>query len=232
MAEAHIGESHDKTTQTSDRAVGGTRAGGVEGERRSFQGNGETAHASAAGPAVAHNVTQAGARMAAMSAQAPFVGARLLSRSVEPFYAMQVEMMRWMDDLWREAMAGLRPAQPSRAMSFAPLVGLPPTDVTETEQSYKLCVELPGLAREDIELSVQGDALILTGHKAEDREETARSYRLSERRFGRFERTFPLPPEVARDKLEAAFKDGLLKVTLPKAPQATTERRSQVHIKA
>ena len=147
-----------------------------------------------------------------------------------PFYTVQMEMMRWLDDLWRETTGGLRPAQPSRALSIAPLVGLPPADVKETDQAYTLCVELPGLAKDDVDLSIQHDMLIVSGHKAEEREEASAAYRLSERRFGRFERSFPLPPDVIRGELDATFKDGVLKIVLPRDGQLTARGHAQIQI--
>jgi len=147
-----------------------------------------------------------------------------------PFYTVQMEMMRWLDDLWRETTGGLRPAQPSRALSIAPLVGLPPADVKETGQAYTLCVELPGLAKDDVGLSIQHDMLVLSGHKAEEREEASAAYRLSERRFGRFERSFPLPPDVLRGQLDATFKDGVLRIVLPRDGQLTAQGHAQIPI--
>lgn len=145
--------------------------------------------------------------------------------AVEPFMAMNMEMNRWFEDLWRQttgfgAFPALRTAKPFAGLSAASMFGLPAADVKETQSAYLLCVELPGLTRDDIEVQTQGDALLISGHKAEEREETGAAYRLSERRFGRFDRSFPIPPDVERDRIEAAVRDGVLTVTLPKAAEA------------
>ena len=97
--------------------------------------------------------------------------------------------------------------------------------------AYELAVELPGLTREDIDISLRGDALTIQGQKAEESEDTQASYRVSERRFGRFERTFALPDDVDTSKIDASFRDGVLRIALPKTPEAA-ERQLKIEIKA
>jgi HSP20 family protein len=86
------------------------------------------------------------------------------------------------------------------------------------------------MKREDVELAIDGDILRISGHKQEARQEAGAAYRLSERRFGRFERSFPLPPDVDRDAVAAALSDGVLAITLRRAGQAADAKRSQVEI--
>ncbi|HEX4741185.1 MAG TPA: Hsp20/alpha crystallin family protein [Caulobacteraceae bacterium] len=147
--------------------------------------------------------------------------------AAEPFLSMQSELNHWFDDLWRQAtgmgmLPSLRPSRPFAALSAASMFGLPAVDLKETDEAYKICAELPGLRPEDIELEIKGEALVLTGHKTEEKDDHRAAYRISERRFGRFERRFPLPPDVDRGKIEAAFHDGVLTVTLPR--EASAER--------
>jgi len=212
------------TTKATERAD--------NGEHRSFQENQRqqprAGNGAPAAMAATREIVDAGRGLAAVGRQAAFAGADLWSQSVEPLYAMQMEMLRWFDGLWRETSSAMRHAQPTRALSLAPFAGLPPADVTETSKAYMLSIELPGLSKEDVELAVDGDRLIITGHKAETREDVSASYRLSERRFGRFERSFPLPSDVQRDRLEAQFKDGLLKVTLPRDGETASRSRIQI----
>jgi HSP20 family protein len=141
--------------------------------------------------------------------------------SIEPFALMSMDVNRLFDDLWRQAtgMAAMRTARPFAAQAAA-LFGQLATDAKETDQAYLLAVELPGLKREDIDLQLRGDAILVSGHKTEEREEGASAYRISERRFGRFERSFPIPPDVDREAIAANFADGVLKVTLPKSEEA------------
>lgn len=153
-----------------------------------------------------------------------------------PFFAMQMEMHRWFDDLWRQATGlgafpALRPARTFGALGAAPMLGLPPIDVKETQDAYLLSVELPGLTRDDVDIQMQGDLLLVTGHKAEEKDDVGCAYRISERRFGRFDRSFPIPPDVDRNRIEAGFRDGVLTVTLPKTAVAAQDR-TKVEIKA
>ncbi|MBV8682843.1 MAG: Hsp20/alpha crystallin family protein [Caulobacteraceae bacterium] len=145
--------------------------------------------------------------------------------AAEPFLSMQSELNHWFDDLWRQAtgmgmLPSLRPSRPFAALSTGPMFGLPAVDLKETNEAYRICAELPGLRPEDIELEIKGEALVLTGHKMEEKDDHRATYRISERRFGRFERRFPLPPDVDRQKIQADFRDGVLTVTLPREASA------------
>ncbi|HSZ51188.1 MAG TPA: Hsp20/alpha crystallin family protein [Caulobacteraceae bacterium] len=156
--------------------------------------------------------------------------------AAEPFLSMQSELNHWFDDLWRQAtglgmLPALRPSRPFAALSPASMFGLPAVDLKETDEAYKLCAELPGLRPADIELEIKGEALVLTGHKSEEKDDHRAAYRISERRFGRFERRFPLPPDVDLSKIEADFRDGVLTVTLPR--QVSAERAgSRIQIRS
>jgi HSP20 family protein len=168
-------------------------------------------------------------RQAAREAATSWQGA------VEPFLGLHMEMSRWFDDLWRQAagfgvLPALRPARPFAGLSAAPMFGLPPTDVKETDKAYLLCLEAPGMTRDDIEIQMRDDTLLISGHKLQEREEASAAYRLSERRFGRFDRSFPIPPDVARDRIEATVREGVLTVTLPKAADAE-QPRTRIEIK-
>lgn len=147
----------------------------------------------------------------------------------EPFLAVHLEMNRWFDELWRQAtgigMPSLRTARPFAGHGAAPLFGLPPTDLKETEKAYLLSVELPGLSRDDIDLRIKGEKLVVTGQKVEERDDASATYRFSERRFGQFARTFPVPPDADPGKLSATFADGLLKIELPKSAEAAQQAK-------
>jgi HSP20 family protein len=96
----------------------------------------------------------------------------------------------------------------------------PALDVHEDKDGYTIRVELPGMKREEIEVSIQDDALIISGErKAETVSEGTEVHR-QERYHGKFSRALTLPTAVAGDKVKAAYKDGVLTVTLPKAEEA------------
>jgi len=150
--------------------------------------------------------------------------------ALDPLLSLQYDFGRWFDDVWRQTF-GFQPmrTQPFGALGrlgTAGLFGLPPADLKETAAAHLLAIELPGLTRADIDVSLDGDTLVVSGHKSDETESAGARYRVSERRFGRFERIFPLPADVDRAKIEATFQDGVLKITLPKEATAAPTRSS------
>jgi HSP20 family protein len=103
----------------------------------------------------------------------------------------------------------------------SPLTGWAPAlDVHEDKDSFVVRTELPGLKREDIEVSLHEDALLISGErKAEAKPEGVEVHR-QERYYGKFQRVLTLPTPVAADKVKAQYKDGVLTVTLPKVEEA------------
>jgi HSP20 family protein len=96
----------------------------------------------------------------------------------------------------------------------------PPVDLYEDKDNVFVKAELPGLKREDIEVSLHDGALSISGErKSEEKVENAEARR-AERFVGRFQRTITLPSSVVTDKVSAQYKDGVLTVTLPKAEEA------------
>jgi HSP20 family protein len=157
-------------------------------------------------------------------------------QAVDPFLSMQYDISQWFDDLFRQTFgfrnaASANPLRSLTHLSAVSLLGLPPADLKETEKAHILDIELPGLKPEDIDLSLVNGALVVCGHKMEDNEDATSSYRVGERRYGRFERVFPLPPDVRRDQIEAKFRNGVLKITLPKTEESKPQR-SRIEVKA
>lgn len=96
----------------------------------------------------------------------------------------------------------------------------PALDVYEDKDNYTVKAELPGMKKEEIEVSLHEGSLSISGErKSESKHEDAEVYR-AERFFGRFQRTVSLPSAVAADKVKAAYKDGVLTITLPKTEEA------------
>jgi len=96
----------------------------------------------------------------------------------------------------------------------------PAVDITEDKDSLSVRAELPGMKKEDIEISLHEGFLTLSGErKGEEKREGSEMYR-SERWFGRFHRSINLPYAVVADQIKATYHDGILTVTLPKAEEA------------
>lgn len=107
----------------------------------------------------------------------------------------------------------------------------PAIDLVEKESEYVISAELPGLDEKDVDVSVSDDLLTIKGEKKEEKEEKAKNYYLSERRYGSFQRTVQLPLGVDADKIGASFQKGVLTVTLPKTPEAQ-KKEKKISIKA
>lgn len=121
------------------------------------------------------------------------------------------DMMNEMDQLFNQ----WSPTTESAEDYFAPAI-----DVSENKKEYLFSVDAPGVKEKDINISVTGHQLSISGERRRESEEKSeKSYR-SERFFGRFERSFMLPEEVNTDQIEASFRDGVLEVRVPKVEAA------------
>ncbi|WP_258170655.1 Hsp20/alpha crystallin family protein [Burkholderia cepacia] len=107
----------------------------------------------------------------------------------------------------------------------------PAVDVSETDQTYEITAELPGMSEQDIEVKLVDGGLSIRGQKHEDKKETHKGYYMRERRFGSFERYFPMPDGVDAEKIAASFDKGVLKITLPKTAEAS-QGEKRIEIKA
>jgi len=106
----------------------------------------------------------------------------------------------------------------------------PPLDVQETDKEILVRAEIPGVHADELELSISGGALVISGEKKETEEKKEKGYFYQERRFGSFRREVPLPSAVDEENVTAEYKDGVLHVTLHKAQEALP-RKIQVQAK-
>ena len=98
---------------------------------------------------------------------------------------------------------------------WAPLV-----DITEDEKEYLIKAELPEVKKEDVKVTVENGTLSITGERKLEKEEKGKKFHRVERSYGSFMRSFTLPEGTTGDKVSAEFKDGVLKVHLPKSEEA------------
>jgi HSP20 family protein len=103
----------------------------------------------------------------------------------------------------------------------------PKLDVYEDKDRITVQAELPGMKREEIDLSVHGDTLTVSGERKQEQERKEGETFRSERYFGRFQRSVTLPQPVDVTRIEARYKDGILTVTCPKTEEA---KRKQIQI--
>lgn len=133
-----------------------------------------------------------------------------------------MELIRWepfagfgtmFNDLLDENFGRSR-TQPSRSNWY------PPVDVLEGKDSYLIRAELPGMKREDIKVEVKEGTLVLSGERKSEQPAEGVEYRHVERVNAKFWRSFSLPEAVKHDGIEAAYKDGVLEIRVPKAEEA------------
>jgi HSP20 family protein len=101
---------------------------------------------------------------------------------------------------------------------------MPAVDVIEKDDKFLVKAELPGMKEEDIDVSVVGDTLTIKGEKKSESEVKEENYYRSERAYGSFYRSIPLPSTVDADKIEANYEDGVLEVTIPKMPEVKPKK--------
>ena len=95
----------------------------------------------------------------------------------------------------------------------------PSVDISETADNFEVRAELPGVAKDDLHISVKDSLLTLSGEKRQEKIDDTQNYRRTERRYGSFQRKFALPREVVTDDIKAEYTDGVLTVSIPK-PEA------------
>ena len=101
---------------------------------------------------------------------------------------------------------------------------LPAVDVRESDDAFTFMAELPGIAKEAVEITVEDGVLTLKGERRFNDEDEKKNYRRIERAYGSFSRSFTLPSAVDAEHIEASFADGLLTVNVPKAELAKARK--------
>jgi len=148
-----------------------------------------------------------------------------LPQTWQPFESLRREVNRLFDDFddgfWRKPFgSSLFDIAPFRRPDVTFTAAAPAVDVAETDKTYEITAELPGLDEKNVEVKVANGVLTIKGEKQEEKEEKNKDYYMRERSFGSFQRSFAVPDGVDGDKIEANFKKGILSVTLPKSAEA------------
>ena len=105
---------------------------------------------------------------------------------------------------------------------------IPAVDVVEEQNIYVVKVELPGVSKDDVKITLESNILTIRGEKKAENEVKEKNYHRTERSYGSFQRSFTLPTTVKIDKIDAIYEDGILTVSLPKAEEA---KPKQIEVK-
>ena len=143
-----------------------------------------------------------------------------LDRWPSDFFGIQREINRVFDNAFR---GGVQ-ADESLASSY----WTPAVDIVEQANEYIVKMELPGVNKDEVVVSLESNILTIKGEKKQENEEKDQhSYRI-ERSYGSFQRSFTLPTTVKSDKIDAVYRDGVLTISLPKAEES---KPKQIEVK-
>jgi HSP20 family protein len=149
----------------------------------------------------------------------------------QPFESLRKEVDRLFDDIgedfWRRPFRSLSNLE----RNWTRHVTIPAVDVAENDRAYEITAELPGMDEKNVEVSITDGGITIKGEKKEQTEDKNSDYYVSERRYGAFERYFALPEGIDTGNVEATFKNGILKVVLPKTAEAQKTAR-KIEVKA
>jgi HSP20 family protein len=142
---------------------------------------------------------------------------------VTPWRPFEFEKMRReMDRLW-DSFFESKPTRRVGEGEWAPSL-----DISETKGDLVVKAELPGIDPKEIDISLNEGILTIKGEKMQEKEEKEEGYHLVERSYGSFTRSIRLPREIQSEKINASYKNGVLKITLPKTEEA---KKKEVKIK-
>ncbi len=143
-------------------------------------------------------------------------------RELAPFREFD-RMRKEMDRLWDSFFEGGLRRRAEGGGEWLPFL-----DVSETKNELVVKAEVPGMDPKDIDISLSDGMLTIKGEKKQEKEEKEADYHLVERSYGAFTRSVQLPKEVQSEKINASYKNGILKITLPKSEEA---KKKEIKIK-
>lgn len=126
----------------------------------------------------------------------------------------RIDLFRGLDEFFNQSMMG--PRMRSTGMTLR-------MDVSETEQSYIVKAEIPGVKKEDIKVNVDGNQVSISAQSVRETEQKQENMLVTERSMGQFYRSFTLPQAVDDSQAKAEYQDGILELTLPKRTGGTAK---------
>ncbi|MBW2145868.1 MAG: Hsp20/alpha crystallin family protein [Deltaproteobacteria bacterium] len=133
---------------------------------------------------------------------------------VDPLRRELQELHREMDRMFGRFFGDWFSSEPALG-KWSPMV-----DLSETTDNLVVRVEVPGMSPKDIQISLVGNTLSIKGEKKQEKKEKEENFYRVERSYGSFSRSISLPCDIEQDKVDAAYKDGILTITMPKSETA------------
>ena len=120
-------------------------------------------------------------------------------------------------DFWRQMDRDLTDAYDEKTFS-------PPTELAESDKSYFLSIDLPGMKKEDIKIEVLDNSLVVSGERQSEQKTETNGYQRTEKTYGSFKRTFSLPKAVDTQNIQALHQHGVLEITIPKSEEVKSRK--------
>jgi HSP20 family protein len=148
-----------------------------------------------------------------MNALTPWFGSSLAPRGAQNrLFSLRDEMDRLFDQFFA-------PWEGRTENLYAPTV-----NIAESDQAYEVSVDLPGLKPDEFNVEWKDNALWITGERKQEMEDTGKTYHRVERYYGQFRRVIPLETAVEAEKIHAEYKDGVLRLSVPKSEKAQPKK--------
>ena len=147
-----------------------------------------------------------------------------------PIFQLHREIDRLFDDAFRGFPSMFR--EELEWPEITPIMLTPSIDIKETEQNYVVSVEVPGVAKEDVDIRIDGNTLTIHGEKKQEKKEDKENYHCVERHYGSFERMLTLPTDANTDNIDAKFKDGVLTINIKREAKSVPKEVKKVEVKA
>jgi HSP20 family protein len=143
----------------------------------------------------------------------------------EPIHRFPVswDMDKWFEDFFRRPFPSVMPRLAVEEMEFSPNI-----DIYEEENDVVVKAELPGIKKEDIDISLTEDTITVAGEKKAEHKVEKKNFCRYESSYGSFSRTMALPSDVRPDKVKAEFKNGVLEIRMPKTEEA---KKKEIKVK-
>ena len=108
----------------------------------------------------------------------------------------------------------------------------PSLDIKDTDEKYIVSIEVPGVAKEDVDIRIEGNTLTISGEKKQEKKQDKENYHCIERHYGSFERMLTLPHDADADNIDARFKDGVLTVNIKRKANSSPKAGKKIEVKA
>jgi len=150
--------------------------------------------------------------------------------SANPIMQLHSEMDQIFNNMLRNFPSRLGSSTDWPEVSSAELA--PSLDIKDTEENYLINIEIPGVAKEDVDIRVDGNTLTISGEKKQEKTEEKENYHCIERHYGSFTRTLSLPEDANADNIDAKFKDGVLAIAIQRKAISAPKEAKKVEVKA